>query len=154
MRTWIALVAAVMLMGVALTVALAQAATAPTESQSSAPGAAAPAAPAEQAQEVVGGGMVILRLRATVAGMSAAARAGILYERLNDIVSDRQVKLADIKAVRKGNDWLVMAGPHLFVTVTEQEAKINRTTPMSLAEVWASNLRMAMPLARPVPVTP
>ncbi len=154
MRTWIALVAAAVLMAATLTSALAQAATAPTGSQAPAPATAAPSPPAEQPQEIMAGGMVILRLRATIAGMSAAARAGALYERLNDIISDGQVKPADIKAVRKGNDWLVMAGSHLFVTVTEQEARMNHTTPMSLAEVWASNLRIAMPLAGPVPVKP
>lgn len=107
----------------------------------------------DQPAEIVAGGIVILRLRVTVAGMTPAQRGGILYERLNQIISDRSIQPADVKAVKKGNDWLVMAGPRLFVTVTEGEAKANKTQPMKLAEVWASNLRIALPLARPEPVS-
>lgn len=115
---------------------------------------AATAPAASQSQEIVAGGVVILRLRSTVSGMTPTARAIVLYERLNQIISDQSVRPADIKTVRKGADWMIMAGSHLFVTVTEAEARVNHTTPVALAEVWASNLRLAVPLARPIPPPP
>jgi hypothetical protein len=84
--------------------------------------------------------------------MTPADREATLYERLNTIISDHKVQPADVKAINQGSDWLVMAGPHLFVTVTSGEAIANKATPTELAQIWASNLRIAIPLARPAPV--
>jgi len=98
------------------------------------------------------GGMVILRLRATVAGKTPSQRMGILYERLNGIVSDRTLKPGDYRAVKKGKDWAVYAGSHLFVTVTNEEAKANGAKPTQLAASWAQNLRKAVAAARPIPL--
>jgi len=114
--------------------------------------AAQPAVPAPQPEEIVAGGIVILRLRTTVGGMTPADRSAAIYERINTIISDRKVQPPDVKAVKKGLDWVVMAGPHLFVTATPDEAIANKATPMELAHIWASNLRIAIPLARPEPV--
>jgi len=129
-----------------------------TKARAKAPAPAAPRpTPAvttatEPPQEIVAGGMVILRLRATVAGRTPTQRMGILYERLNGIISDRKVHAKDCRTVREGNDWLVMAGPHLFVTVTDVEAKDNEATPQQLATMWAANLGQAIEAARPVPI--
>jgi hypothetical protein len=108
--------------------------------------------PAEPPQEIVAGGMVILRLRAVLAGYTPTDRMTILYNRLNDIVTDRNIHARDCRAVRRGNDWLVMAGPHLFVTATEAEAAMNEATPEQLATMWAANLGRAIEAARPVPI--
>ena len=148
-----ALVAVLAVFGMAVAVA-AQAAEKPAApSTPTAPAAGAPAAAAApQPAEIVAGGMVILRLRVTIGGKTPQDRAGVLYERLNGIVSDRKLRRRDYQAVRKGDDWLVMAGPHLFVTVTDGEAKANKTPPKELAQTWASNLRRAVSLARPIPL--
>jgi hypothetical protein len=109
-------------------------------------------AAAPQPEEIVAGGMVILRLRATVAGKTPQQRAGILYERLNAIVSDRTLKPGDYRGVQKGKIWAVYAGSHLFVTITDEEAKANKAKPAQLAKMWAANLKEAVAAARPIPL--
>lgn len=153
MRTWMGVMIAAVMVVVMVTASLAGAegsSPQPAEEPSPVPAATGPATAAPQPQEIVAGGIVILRLRVTVGGMTPAQRTGALYERLNTIISDREVKPSQVKAVRKGNDWLVMAGPHLFVTVTTPEAKANKTTPERLAQIWASNLGKAIAAARPL----
>jgi hypothetical protein len=118
-------------------------------------GVAALAAPADlPADEIVAGGIVILRPRVAAGGFSAVERSGILYERLNDIITDRSVKPADVRAVQSRGDWTVMAGRYLFVTATIQDAAANRTTPKDLAQTWAANLGKAIAAARPIPPPP
>ena len=107
---------------------------------------------APPSEEIVAGGMVILRLRATIAGKTPQQRAGVLYERLNAIVSDRTLKPGDYRAVQKGKTWEVYAGSNLFVTVTDEEAKANKAKPAQLAKTWAANLKKAVAAARPIPL--
>jgi len=169
MRAWIVMLVVVLLAELAVAPAATKTRVRPRHRK---PGAAAPTkapakpaspapapaaetastAPASPPAEIVAGGIVILRLRTTVAGMTPADREAALYERINTIISDRNVQPANVKAIKQGYDWLVMAGPHLFVTVTAGEAMANKATPMELAQIWASNLRIAIPLARPEPV--
>ena len=127
--------------------------TCPSQGQAAGPaGAGMAGTAAPQPEEIMAGGMVILRLRATVAGRTPSQRMGILYERLNGIVSDRTLKPGDYRAVQKGKDWAVFAGSHLFVTVTNEEAKANGAKPTQLAASWAQNLRKAVAAARPIPL--
>jgi hypothetical protein len=150
MRAWmVALVIMVMATSVAMAAGKESAAPAcPSPGQTAGPVEAT----APQPEEIVAGGMVILRLRATVAGRTPTQRAGDLYERLNGIISDRTLKPGDYKAVKKGKEWVVMAGSHLFVTVTNEEARLNKAKPAQLAATWAQNLRKAVAAARPIPL--
>ena len=150
MRIWV-----VLLIAVFVTAAVAAASVAAgksTAAPAAAPSTSVAPVVTEPPEEIVAGGMVILRLRLTIGGMTPTQRGIILYNRLNDIISDRTLEPEDYKPVRKGNDWLVMAGSHLFVTATPQEAKVNMATPLQLAQIWASNLRVAVALARPIPM--
>ena len=115
-------------------------------------GVAALAAPADlPADDIVAGGMVILRPRVAAGGLTPLERSGILYERLNQIITDQSVRAADVRAVQSGGDWTVMAGRYLFVTASAQDAAANRTTPKDLAQTWAANLAKAIAAARPIP---
>lgn len=154
MRIWVVLLIAISVTATAAAVSVAAGKSTAAPAAAPAPAPSTSAAPVETAppEEIVAGGMVILRLRVTIGGMTPAQRGIILYNRLNDIVSDRTLQPADYRAVRKGYDWLVMAGDHLFVTVTPEEARLNMATPLQLAQIWASNLRVAVALARPVPL--
>jgi hypothetical protein len=154
MRIWLVVMIGVFAMALtsAAGVAAGKSTDAPAAAPLPAPATSAASAEAMPPEEIVAGGMVILRLRVTVAGMTPAQRATALYNRLNDIISDRTLKPQDYRTVKKGSDWLVMAGTQLFVTVTPEEAKINQATPLQLAQIWASNLRVAVALARPVPL--
>jgi len=154
MRAWV-----VVLMVALLATSAAMAA----EKESKAPacpssGTAAPAAAARAEstapppEEIVAGGIVILRLRGVIAGKTPAQRTGELYERLSAIVSDRTLKRGDYRAVKKGKDWVVMAGSHLFVIVTNEEAAANKVKPQQLAATWAKSLRKAVAAARPIPL--
>ena len=118
--------------------------------------AAAVAAPAlgQGPEAVSSGDILILRLRVPAAGMSPAERMVVLYERLGAILRDATIKPEDIEVVMKGNDVLIMAGKHLFVTVTPEDAAANMTTPVQLANTWASNLRLAWQTSRPLPPPP
>jgi hypothetical protein len=155
MRAWI-IVLVVLLVAASVAMAAGKESAAPTcpsPGQAAGPaGAGMAETAAPQPEEIVAGGMVILRLRATVAGRTPSQRAGILYERLNGIVSDRTLKPGDYRAMQKGKDWMVMAGSHLFVTVTDEEAKANKAKPTQLAATWAQNLRKAVAAARPIPL--
>lgn len=145
MRAWMAVVLMALLAGLVVVAAVAeQAATEAKPDETAPPEAQGP-------KEVVAGGVLILRLRVPAGGMTPEQRMAALYERLGAIMRDQDVKPADVKAVQKRDTALVMAGRHLFVTVTPGDAEANKTTPIRLAEIWASNLRIAMPLARPQP---
>jgi hypothetical protein len=106
------------------------------------------------ADDVVAGGIVILRPRVAAGGFTAVERSGIFYERLNNIITDTSVKPSDVRAVQVRGDWTVMAERYLFVTASAQDAAANRTTPKDLAQTWAANLAKAISLARPVPPPP
>ena len=154
MRAWV-----VVLMVALLTTSAAMAA----EKESKAPACPSPrtAAPTEAAQatspapppeEIVAGGMVILRLRGVIAGKTPVQRSAELYERIDAIVCDRTLKPGDYRAVKKGKDWVVMAGSHLFVTITDEVAAANKVKPQQLAATWAKSLRKAIAAARPIPL--
>jgi len=140
--------------GLTVVTAVADEAAAEAEPDVAAGGAvtAPPAEGPPEAQgpkEVVAGGIIILRIRVPAGGMTPEQRMAALYERAGAILRDQGVKPADVMGVQKGDTALVMAGRHLFATVTPSDAQANKTTPIKLAEIWASNLRIAMPLARP-----
>jgi len=144
MRAWMVLVTVAVLLVMMTALAAAQ------DALTNATLAATAAAAAQEPVDVGAGGTLILRLRVTVSGITPSERATILYNRLNNIMSDRQVMPEDVKTVQKGDEWLIVAGPYLFITATPTDADANKTTPMKLAQIWASNLRIAIATARPV----
>jgi hypothetical protein len=151
MRTWV-VVLMVALLATSAAIAAEKESNAPACPNSETAAAAKAESTAPPAEEIVAGGIVIMRLRGVIGGKTPQQRAGALYERLNTIISDRTLKPGDYRAVKKGKDWLVMAGKTMFVTVTNQEAAANKVKPEQLAAVWAKNLRKAVARARPIPL--
>lgn len=154
MRAWVVvLIVGLLAMSVAAAAQKPSSAPACPNSGTAAAPAAAKAQPAAPpSEEIVAGGIVILRLRGVIGGKTPQQRCGLLYERLNTIISDRTLKPGDYRAVKKGKDWAVMAGRTLFVTVTNEEAAANKAKPQQLAATWAKSLRKAVAAARPIPL--
>lgn len=158
MRAWVVVLVVLMVALLVTSVAVAadkesKPSACPSNGTAAAPAPAAKAQSTEPpAEEIVAGGIVIMRVRGVVNGKTPQQRTGPLYERLNTIISDRSLKPGDYKAVKKGKDWLVMAGKTVFTTVTNEEAAINKAKPQQLATAWAKSLRRAVASARPIPL--
>lgn len=98
------------------------------------------------------GGVHILTVRFPAAGMTVAQRADAITERLVPILSDPTLKPADIYAVPLGHSAVkIMVKNRLLVTIDEQTAKFNTTTPAGLGAVWVAHLRRVLPEVNALP---
>lgn len=97
--------------------------------------------------DLTGGGAQVLindrsaiRFRATNGRLSAAERASITAERLRQLVA---AKLNPRTVYAKGTKWQarILAGDKLICVATAADARANHTTPLALANSWASNVR-------------
>ena len=80
----------------------------------------------------------VLTLRAASGDWSAEQRATFLAANIERVARNGVVK------VRKhGQDHQILVDNQLVLTVTRQEAKLNKSSTASLANVWARNLRKA-----------
>lgn len=104
------------------------------------------------AGDVVVGGMLVLRIRTDAGGFSAAQRAVIVEQRITDALSKAQFSPGSVVVQRVNGDPAIFVGNTLIVTVDANHARVNGTTPELLAEVWARNLRLALPHAVPLGV--
>ena len=94
------------------------------------------------------GGFMLLRIRTGAGGFSAAQRVNALQTRANALL-ELGKGIPKITTVRTGKDVNVYAGRSLFVTVTQADARSNRTTTDRLAAIWAQRLRTILPQATP-----
>ncbi len=84
-------------------------------------------------------GVRVLTLRSTVGSLSPQSRASILATNI-----DKTGKTGDVKVKKVGKDFQILVEDRLVLTVTAQEAKLNASTPQSLATQWAANIRKAL----------
>lgn len=99
-----------------------------------------------RAGEVAVGGKTILTIRVPSEGMTVRERAEAISNRLVTILSDPNLKPADIQAVPLGrNAAKIMVKNQLLVTVDSQTARINQAKPMALAQIWVDHLRRVLP---------
>lgn len=92
------------------------------------------------------GGEHILTVRFPSGGMSVTERADAITERLVTILSDPDLKPADIVAVSLGkNAAKILVKNRLLVTVDLQTARYNQTSPLALAQSWTTHLRKVLP---------
>ncbi len=91
-------------------------------------------------------GVVILRVRDAGGWPSVYARADEVYKRLNEAINAYQDRLTPelVRVGQVGTTPALFIGEHLLVTVDETSARLNGTTPETLARVWAANLKAAL----------
>jgi len=93
--------------------------------------------------EVMVNGNVALRIRTSAGGLSAAERAVVVRDRLQDLLNSG-IEPSDVHAGMIRGQAAVMAGDEIIVTVDSTHARLNSTTPAKLANEWAANVAHAM----------
>lgn len=100
----------------------------------------------DSSAEVEVAGVVIVRFRVPVNGVTPMEHASRVYQRwveglyrAGDNLSPNLVRIEEENGVP-----VIYMGSVRFVEVDEQHARLNGTTPQLLAEVWANNLRRAI----------
>lgn len=95
-------------------------------------------------------GKQVLRLHATVAGVTPAKRVEALDERVTNLLSQHSVVAANDITIGRGRGQVyISAFGSVLVTVTPDDAAANHTTRERLAHTWLTNLRGALPLVSP-----
>lgn len=100
------------------------------------------------------GGETVLVLRAAVGNMSVRQRANAVQDRLVTILGAPKIGMADIVQVKlPDGEYKITVHHELLVTVTKEDAAINKTTTSKLAKIWTEKLRKVIPElnARPNP---
>ncbi len=111
-------------------------------------GLTASVAHSQQDGTVYLGGFMLLRMRTTAGGFSAEQRAAALQMRANALLQLGK-GIPRVTTMRAGKDVNILTDRDLFVTVTESDARANRTTTDKLAAMWAHRLRAILPQATP-----
>ncbi len=111
--------------------------------------AAAPQAPCETPGVVSLAGEVILRIHSPSGGLDCQQRADVVQMRIVDTLSIGLVFPKDIHVKKVKKEWGVFVKDILVITADAGSAKINKTTPKQLAEIWAKNLRRTIPESTP-----
>jgi len=93
-----------------------------------------------------------LRIRTSPQGMTILERAVLIQQRIVEALSYEDVEPANIYTVVRNQQIVIMAGNTMLVTVDQDTAAANGTTPEILAQIWLANLRTALPAAKPVPL--
>lgn len=102
------------------------------------------------AVDVPGTGIIFMRLRVPVGGMSLFEMRDLIWERLTAALRPglESGEPLDGTAVSirfpEGKDPQIFVGEHLIVEVDREHALVNQSTQEALAEVWASNLALAL----------
>lgn len=94
-----------------------------------------PAFAAEEG-DVMMADFLLLRIRCPVAGYTIAQRVDAVQRRANDLLVLGGIDLSTVHTQRIGWDVAIYAGGKLLVTVSECDARVNRTTVGKLAKVW------------------
>jgi hypothetical protein len=91
------------------------------------------------------GGTPIMRVRVGADGYTPDQRAGKIQERLNNLLGQGPIRVADITTQQDGADAVVLVKGQLLFTADSATAQFNSTTPMILADTWADHLRKVLP---------
>ena len=98
--------------------------------------------------EVIIGQQMILRIRFAAGGMSIQQRVDEVTLRLNEYLGVAAFDPSKVKVVEVKGEYCVMIGKNLIITADKDTARYNQATPKQLAEMWASNIRKAIPKAK------
>lgn len=98
--------------------------------------------------EVIIGQQMILRIRFAAGGYSIQQRADEVTVRLNEYLGVKPFDPSMVKVANVNGEYCVMIGSDLIITADKDTARYNQATPKQLAEMWASNIRIAIPKAK------
>jgi hypothetical protein len=97
---------------------------------------------------IVIGNEQIFRIRHDAPGMTIQQRADVVTQRLNELLGCPCIYVNRIKVVRHGEDYAIMYGKQLIITVDKATAKDNSISAKKLARQWANNLKRVLPKAK------
>ena len=97
-----------------------------------------------QSRVIAIGGEVVMTLRGANAD-ALKKRGDTVEDRLRYILGDASLEPTDVRVVKSGKDYTIVAGKRLLITVTAEDAKINMSTVPQLAQKWAGNLAGILP---------
>lgn len=90
-------------------------------------------------------------MRASSGGVTPERRLDRVNERLAYILGYENLRPGNIRLAQRGDAFDIVVGRSLLTTVTPADARANGTRNVrGLAGVWLSNLRRALPQARPL----
>ncbi len=98
--------------------------------------------------DVLVGDEVVLRIRFPAGGYTVEQRADQVMLRINNLLGARPFSPSDVKVAQQNGEWVVLIGNELIITADSATAQYNHSTPQQLAEMWAQNLRIAIPKAK------
>lgn len=109
-------------------------------------GGLAALAQGNQGEAVDIAGVVILRVRIPVDGREPLEQVAAIYQRWVQVLEETKENLSPdlVRIEEEDGEPVIYVGSVPLIRVDEGHARINRTTPKGLAEVWASNLRRAI----------
>jgi len=112
------------------------------------------AAAKEAPEDILVGPHVVARVRVPTAGYTVPERANIVRSRVMTILSDASLtpdNIAKAVTIRKSSVNLALyVGKNLFFTVPPADAEAADAKLDRLAEIWANNLRAALPKIKPL----
>lgn len=96
--------------------------------------------------DVAFGGEFFFRFRASAGSLEPEIRASVLQERLTQVFSRlmEQGEPISVKVRSHGNFLSIWVSGVLFVTVTKADAKANKTSLSSLANIWCHNIESGL----------
>jgi hypothetical protein len=102
------------------------------------------------------GGVWVLQFRVAAGGYAPERRLSILQYRVVQVLSREELRPGHVRVVPGpgGKSASIYVGSLLLVTVTQADAEASRSTPVTLAGVWANNFRRGFAAARPRPIPP
>jgi hypothetical protein len=78
-------------------------------------------------------------MRTSAGGYTPYQRATTVAQRLGDALA-AGLRPEDIHFAQWGNEAVILAGNNLLLTADSDHARFNNTTPLALANDWATNL--------------
>ena len=103
--------------------------------------------------EVVANNEVLFRIRTSAGGYTPLERAQLMADRLNHSLNTGSLTADDITTGRVNGQDVVLAKGQVIATADSAHATLNRTTPIQLANYWATRVENIMVRA-PVAVAP
>lgn len=96
-------------------------------------------------------GKQVLRLSASIGGLSPEKRVEMIDERVNEFLSkgDTTLSAADITIKENGGTFTVLVRGDVLVTATGKDAVAQHTTSEKLARTWLTAIRNTLPQLAP-----
>lgn len=94
-------------------------------------------------------GYLLLTLKTPDDAKAFQQRVDVVQQRANDLLAYSS-KIPSVEVKKSGGKTIIFAGGKVFLTVTPDDARVNKTTVDKLAKSWAQRLRKILPEATPV----